>query len=89
MNLSEEDIDTITAKFAIAIAKTLQQARSVSDSEHYDHHVWITARIKEAEARRMFWEDMQKHVYKWGAISVMTFLFYGFWLAIKDALLRG
>lgn len=68
---------------AIAVAKALQQARSVSDSEHYDHHRWITERIESEKAKRLFWEDMHKHAIKWGMISVFTGLAYALWLGIK------
>lgn len=69
---------------AVAIAKALQQARSVSDSEHFDHHVWITERIKRDKASREFWEKMRDHVAKWGIISVLSFLFYALWLGMQQ-----
>lgn len=68
---------------AIAIAKALQQARSVSDSEHYDHHVWITERIKRERAWREFWEKMLEHAAKWGMISIVSGLFYALYLGAK------
>ena len=68
---------------AIAIAKALQQARSVSDSEHYDHHRWITEKIKHEQAMRKFWEDMRVHCVKWGMISVLSGTFYAAWLGAK------
>ena len=70
---------------ATRFAEKLQQARSVSDSEHYDHHRWITAKIERENAWKGFWEDMQKHVAKWGMISVLTFMFYALWLGTKQA----
>lgn len=80
--MKEDDVE----KIAIAIARALQQARSVSDSEHYDHHRWISERINKEKARRVFWEEMQKHVSKWGAISILSGLFYGLWLGLKQVL---
>lgn len=69
---------------AIAIAKALQQARSVSDSEHYDHHVWITERINREKAWREFWEKMRDHVAKWGAVSVLSAIVYALWLGAQE-----
>jgi len=78
--ISEDDADMLAQKFA----EKLQQSRSVSDSEHYDHHRWISSKIAKENARREFWEDMHKHVMKWGAISVITGLFYAAWLGFKQ-----
>jgi len=80
--MKDEDVEHL----AIAIAKALQQARSVSDSEHYDHHRWISARIERENAWRIFWEDMRKHVLKWGAISLISGIGYAVWLGVKAAL---
>ena len=70
-------------KIAIAIAKALQQARSVSDSEHYDHHRWITEKIRREQAWRIFWEKMGEHAAKWGMLSLLSFAFYAFYLGVK------
>lgn len=77
--MTEADIE----RLSIAIARALQQARSVSDSEHYDHHVWISARIQRDKARRKFWEQMSEHAAKWGLLSVLSFMFYALWLGVQ------
>jgi len=82
--MKEVEAEIFAEKFAQKFAEKLQQARSVSDSEHYDHHKWITAKIQRENAMRAFWEDMQKHVAKWGAISIITGLFYAGWLGFKQ-----
>ena len=82
VRLRDEDAD----KLAIAIARALQQARSVSDSEHYDHHVFIAERIKEVKARRQFWEDLHRHVIKWGAVSLISGGGYALYLGVKQML---
>jgi len=71
-------------KMAVHIAKALQQARSVSDSEHYDHHVWIKGQVERDQARRVFWDQLHTHVVKWGVVSVLTFLGFALWLGIKS-----
>lgn len=82
--ISEAEIEAI----ALGVARALQQARSVSDSEHYDHHKWITGKMK-AEARRAeFWEKMAEHVAKWGAVSVISAIFYAAYLGFKDQFLN-
>lgn len=75
--------DKDAEKLAIAIAKALQQSRSVSDSEHYDHHRWISAKIARENAMRDFYDEMKKHVIKWGAISMITGIGYAAWLGFK------
>ena len=80
--LSDEDVD----RLAIAIARALQQARSVSDSEHYDHHVWISGRILADKARKEFWEDMHQHLMKWGAVTVISGGGYALYLGVRQLL---
>ena len=77
---SSEDIDAL----AIAIARALQQAHSVSDSEHYDHHQWITKKMKAEEWRAEFWEKMVEHVTKWGAISIISAIGYALYLGFMQ-----
>ena len=69
---------------AIAIGKALQQARSVSDSEHYDHHRWISEKIKVEQLRAQFWRQMVEHMMKWGALSAISAIMYATWLWIKS-----
>lgn len=80
--MTEEEAEHLS----VAIARALQQARSVSDSEHYDHHAWITERIKREKAWREFWERMRDHVAKWGAVSLISSLGYALWLGIEQIL---
>jgi len=82
MTMTSEEIEEL----AVAIAKALQQARSVSDSEHYDHHKWITERITHEKMRQKFWGEMQRHIAKWGAISLLSFGFYALWLGLRQVL---
>lgn len=79
MSLHHDDIDYL----AIAIAKALQQSRSVSDSEHYDHHRWIASQIQAEQARKKFWEDMRSHVTRWGLIGALTGLCTACYLALE------
>lgn len=83
--MTEDQVEHLS----LAIAKALQQARSVSDSEHYDHHVWITERIERERAWRKFWENMAEHVAKWGMISVVSGLFYAAWLGVQQLISHG
>lgn len=77
--MTENEIEHL----AIAIAQALQQARSVSDSEHYDHHVWISSQIEREKASKAFWEKMSEHAAKWGMISVLSFAFYALWIGLR------
>ena len=80
--MDDADVD----RFATAIARALQQARSVSDSEHYDHHVWIKQRIEAERSKLEFWNSMRTHVLKWGAISVVSAGVYALWLGVRQIL---
>lgn len=77
--ISESDADMLAQKFA----EKLQQARSVSDSEHYDHHRWISGRIVADEKRNAFYEKMLEHAWKWGMLSMISGVFYALWLGLK------
>lgn len=79
MVLDAED----TERLAIAMARALQMSRSVSDSEHYDHHRWISQQITKEKWRAEFWRRMALHVTKWGAVSVLSALAYAAWLGFK------
>ena len=68
---------------AIAIAKALQQARSVSDSEHFDHHQWISEKIKTEQWRAAFWRQLVEHCVKWGMVSAISVTGYALWLWVK------
>lgn len=80
MTLEEGDVE----RLSIAIAKALQQSRSVSDSEHYDHHRWIVARMEKEKAALEFWEEMKRHAAKFGMLSIITGLFYALVLAFRE-----
>ena len=86
--MTEAQLDAICERLSIAMVSALQQARSVSDSEHYDHHLWVTKRIKREQARIVFWEAMFEHTVKWGVVSVVSAMFYAFWLYIKVEIRR-
>lgn len=74
---------------AIAAVKAIQEAKFVSDQDHYNHHNWIAAKIKSEEARAAFFVELTKHVAKWGTIGVISALFYGLWLVAKESFKRG
>lgn len=65
---------------AIAFAQVLQQSRSVSDSEHFDHHRWVSGRILAERQREEFWREMSKHIVKWGMVGVLSSVFYAMYL---------
>lgn len=79
---SEDDLE----RMAAALARALQQARSVSDSEHYDHHTWIKQKIESEKARTEFWTAMLAHVLKWGAITILSGAFYAMYLGARAAI---
>lgn len=76
--LTEENIELLAQRFA----EKLQQARSVSDSEHYDHHAWIAKQIKREEAWTELYIDARKSLVRWGLIGMVGFILYAVWEAI-------
>jgi len=68
---------------ALAFARAIQQARSVSDSEHFDHHRWVSKRILAEQAREAFWKQMSEHAAKWGMICVLSAGFYALYLGAR------
>lgn len=71
---------------ALAAVKALQQAKFISDNDHYNHHNWISAKIKSEESRAALFDELTKHVAKWGTIGVISFIFYGLYLAVKQGI---
>lgn len=84
--MRETELEIFTEKMATKFAQKLQQARSVSDSEHHDHHTWITEKIKHERAMKDFWQQMSAHVAKWGAITLITGMGYAMWLGVRAIL---
>ena len=81
--MTESQLEQICERLSISIVTALEQARSVSDSEHYDHHLWVSQRIQREQALTKFWKAMFEHVMKWGAVSVVSCVFYAVWLYLK------
>jgi len=79
VNMTPHDMELL----ATAFARALQQSRSVSDSEHFDHHRWISQKIKTEQWRAQFWKQMLEHIVRWGIISVITAAVYAMWLGLK------
>lgn len=83
--LSKEEME----KFGRVLVGMLQQSRSVSDSEHYDHHVWIKTRIEADRERKEFWRDMRKSLARWGFVGLAGALLFSIWLWIKYEIKRN
>jgi len=86
--MSESELEQVCEKLSVAMVRALQQSRSVSDSEHYDHHMWVTVHIEKEKRRVEFYGALLSHVVKWGSVSILTAVFYAVWLSLKNELLR-
>jgi hypothetical protein len=86
--MSESELEQVCEKLSFAMVRAMQQSRSVSDSEHYDHHLWVTVHIEKEKQRTEFYNALLSHVVKWGSVSVLTAIFYAMWLALKSELRR-
>lgn len=83
--MNERDAEFIE-RLAQTFAEKLQQARSVSDKEHFDHHQWIAGKIERDKMIKDFFLELLKHVTKWGTIGVVSVFFVAFFLGVKIAL---
>jgi len=90
--LTQEQVVEVTNMIADAAAraavKALQEAKFISDQDHRNHHDWITSKIKSEEARALLFEELTRHVAKWGIIGMLSFIFYGLYLAVKNGLVK-
>lgn len=86
--MSESELEIVCEKLSVAMVKALQQSRSVSDSEHYDHHLWVTTHIEKEKRMAEFYSALLSHVVKWGSVSILTGIFYALWLFLKTELRR-
>lgn len=88
LDMKTEEVDAICERLSNTFARALQQARSVSDSEHFDHHKWIVAKMQKEQARAEFWQKMLEHISSWGAIAVLSAIFYAVWVWAKQEITR-
>lgn len=86
--MSREDLEEFAEVMAVAMVRALQQGRSVSDSEHFDHHQWIKAKMKAEVERAVFWEEMRKHAAKLGIASLITSVGFAFYLGVKTIVMN-
>lgn len=87
MKMTREDLEEFAEVMAIAMVKALQQGRSVSDSEHFDHHQWIVAKMNAEKNRAAFWDEMSKHAAKIGLASLVTSVGFAIYLGVKAIVL--
>lgn len=73
-------------EIAEAVVAALDSRRAVTEEEHARHHAYLETLIERERKREEFWQDLGKHVAKWGAISVLSAAFYGLWLLLKTKL---
>lgn len=88
--LNKEELAEVTDMIARAAAKAaitaLQEIKFISDQDHHEHHSWIASKIRSEEARVELFKELTKHIAKWGTLGVLSFIFYGIYLATKDGL---
>ena len=81
--MTQEEADMLT----LAMCKALQQSRSVSDSEHYDDHMYLKAKREKEKKRTEFYEDMIRHLAKWSLIGLFLYLIGALGLGLKQTIL--
>lgn len=86
--MTEEELERVAERLSLSFARALQQARSVSDSEHYDHHIWVSQRIQHEKSMTRFWEDMRDHLAKWGMVGAVSCIGYALWLWLKQEIVK-
>ena len=76
----EERRKELDARWKSDVDKKLDML--VAFADRYGHYLEsLTAREKR---RQEFWEKMEDHVARWGAISILTGGMYALWLGAKE-----
>lgn len=78
--------EALAAQIVQQLASKYPQGLPMSEDRHSREHDWIEAQMERDRERIQFWQDMRKHIGKWGAVSVLSFIGYWLWLAFKAAI---
>jgi hypothetical protein len=81
--MTKEEQKEFAEMIAQSFAEKLQQSRSVSDTEHWDHHQWIAAQKQKEIERAKFWADLRDYLAKRGAWGVLVGLLVALGFALK------
>jgi hypothetical protein len=67
-----------------AIREALVEARQADVSEHAEHHAFLAKLIEREELRLRMYEDLRRHLVKWGAIGVLSFIGMAVWYWVRN-----
>lgn len=67
----------------LALVDALSEVMNRRVQDHTAHHEWIEAQIRKDTARAEFWDRLREHLIKWGAVSLVTLVFYLMWQGFK------
>ena len=73
-------------EIATALAEILDQRRAVEESEHAEHHQYIREQIEGQRERRELYAELRKHLVKWGAVGVISFVGMACWYWLRNHL---
>jgi hypothetical protein len=80
--MTTEEMDQL----AQVVVRALRESPDASSGEHYHHHEWITEQIQKVKVQKEFWKRLTDHIAIWGALGVVSVVFYALWLYLKKVL---
>lgn len=78
--MSPEDVQRVAA----ALSEILNERRSVEETEHAEHHLFIREQIERERERREMYADLRRHLVKWGAVGVISFFGMAAWYWVRN-----
>ena len=73
-------------EIARELAAILDERRQVAEEEHSDHHAFLRELIDERRRKREMYEDLRRHLTKWGAVGVLSFIGMACWYWLRNHL---
>ena len=83
MSVSHEGPERRKSLLTQADLDALSEVMNSRVKGHSAHHEWIEAQIAKDTARAAFWDRLREHLAKWGAVSLITLLFYLAWQGVR------
>lgn len=71
-------------EIAREVAAILDERLAVTEKEHAEHHVFLRELIDERRRRREMYEDLRRHLAKWGAVGLLSFLGMVVWYWVRN-----
>ena len=71
-------------EIAVELAAILDERRKVAEDEHSEHHEFLRQLIDEHRRKREMYEDLRRHLTKWGAVGILSFIGMAVWYWLRN-----